>query len=290
MLTAQVAYNNKSHSLQIPQSWTDLQAILADKTVLTQSFLSLTPFIIRTHVATAILRAYGRYVEPQHVSEVAAHLDFCDLTSLRDFDWSRDISFRIWTHRYIMCREMLDSSTIREFIIADEYLTAYVAALEKGDAIESQKQLFYLLATVMRPANADPRVTERINDQRVPLHGRTQIEHHAAILRRYSKSLLYKRAIYYAASVAVMTVLATKNFIHANYMPHLSGDGGEGSGSGGVNFGWNTIVMDIAENGAFGDIETVYNSQLHDVMIFCVKKAQDAAAQRAAMEASRNKN
>jgi hypothetical protein len=290
MLTATVAYNNKSHSLQIPQSWTDLQAILSDKTILTQAFLSLTPFIIRTHVASAILKSYSRHVEPQHVSEVAAHLDFCDLKSLRDFDWSRDISFRIWTHKYIMCREMLDSSTIREFIIADEYLTAYVGALESGDVSESQKQLFLLLATVMRPANDDPRVTERINDGRVPLHGRTQIEHHAAILRRYSKSLLYKKSILYAASVAVMTVLATKNFIHANYMPHLNAEGGEGGAPSGVNFGWNTIVMDIAENGAFGDIETVYNSHLHDVMIFCVKKAQDAATQRAAMEAQRTKS
>lgn len=287
MLTAQVAYHNKTKGLQIPQSWSDLQALLYDKTVLTDAFLSLTPFSIKTAVASAILQAYGSRVTAQHVSEVAAHLDFCSLTTMKDFNWCNDVKpIRICTHRYVMCREMLDSSTIREFIIADEYLTAYVAAMEQGDKKESQKQLFLLLACVMRPSNADHKDTQRNNDERVPLHGRTQVEHHAAILRRYSQSLLYKKAIYYAASIAAMTVLATKIFIHENYMPHLTGDDGEG-GDGGLNFGWNTIVMDLAENGAFGDIEQVYNSQLHDIMIFCIKKAQDAAAQRAAME--RNK-
>lgn len=283
MLTAEVIYKNTFESLPLPQCWKDLQALIHDKTVLTDAFLSLTPFRISTAVASAVFRAYGSKVTAQHVSEVAAHLDFCNLVSMKDFDWCNDVKpIRIWTHRYVMCREMLDSSTIREFIIADEYLSAYVAAMEKGDKKESQKQLFLLLATVMRPANADHRETERINDKRVPLHGRTQVEHHAAILRRYSTSVLLKKKIYYAASIAAMTVLATKIFIHENYMPHLSGD--DEGGSGGLNFGWNTIVMDLAENGAFGDIEQVYNSQLHDIMIFCIKKAQDAAAQRAAME------
>jgi len=286
MIAATAMIADKSDSLQIPTNWKELRAIGMSHSRLTPSLLTLSPFHIQIAIAQYLLRKYTYHAG--HVTEVMSHLGFCELTnmaSLRDFDWSDDLTLWVWG-RYAMVRPHMDNATMREFIMADDYLTKYVAALEAHKADDAETNLYKLLATVCRPVNADAATSIKLNDRRVPLTGRDQVERIAAVLRRDAKSLTGGK-IRYAAAVAVMTVLATKNFIAQNYMPHLTADEDGGGNGRSVNFGWHTVVMDIAENGAFGDMDVVYDSQLHDVMVFCVKKANDAAAAKAAADAQK---
>jgi hypothetical protein len=52
------------------------------------------------------------------------------------------------------------------------------------------------------------------------------------------------------------------------------------SGSGNTyddGLGWTSTFMTTAESGVFGNLESVYLSNIHDVMIFLVKKSKEAA-------------
>jgi len=49
-----------------------------------------------------------------------------------------------------------------------------------------------------------------------------------------------------------------------------------GKAGKGPNFGWWGIYLDVAESGVFGALEKVYQTSIHDICIFLVKKRADA--------------
>lgn len=219
--------------------------------------------VFRIAVAAAERLLYKYRPNAQQIAEVAAHVDV-NMTDLSDLDWTKDHSINIYLKRYEVCGQHMINSSIREFIIADDLLTKYLDALEAGR--NGSEYLYGIMGAMCRPASS-----KNLTDQRIALVSKEQAMHYGSIYRRASSSRWYRNRIKRTAMICLYTLIATKNFISKNYMPFMSGEGEAPA----VNFGWHTIVMDIAENGAFGNISQVYDKALHDIMIFCVKKSID---------------
>ncbi len=229
--------------------------------VIPESVLAgLNGFAISVAAASHVLRRY--HPSPSDVSEVSKHIDI-DLTDLSDLDWCVGVETTFLFRRYALCGKHMENASIREFIIADDFLTAYVKALKSGQ--DATTHLYRIMGAMCRPM-----VSRVQSDARVPLLSKEEAIHRGATFERHAHSWSGRR-LRRIAVICLYTILGTKNFIARNYMPHLSGEGDPDP----INFGWHTVVMDIAENGAFGTISDVYNKGLHDIMIFCVKKAID---------------
>lgn len=262
MSNIHITIGSKSEILKLP-TWKELRDFVP-----MDIFLTMSPFVIKTWAASHLLRKYK--ATPAQVAQVSQVIDF-DMSDLSDFDMSNDHTLKLNGIDYHLCRQHMENSTMREFIIADDFLSKYVEAINHQKPAEDH--LYHLMGAICRPVSAKG----NYGDRRVSLKN----IHHAmtigATFKRHARSVANKNSIKATAMICLYTALATKNFISKTYMPHLSG--GENTGSRAIDFGWHTIVMDIAENGAFGKIEDVYNTNLHDIMVFCVKKALDHDAQ-----------
>lgn len=221
----------------------------------------LNGFNIQVAAATHILRRY--HPSPEQVSELSKHIPV-DLTDLSDLDWCVGVELSLFFRKYALCGKHMENSTIREFIIADDFLTAYVNALEAGK--DATTELYQIMGAICRPI-----VAKASADNREKLLSKEEAIHRGAFFQRHARSY-FGPDLRRVAVICLYTILSTKNFINRTYMPLLSSGEGE---SNPINFGWHTVVMDIAENGAFGTISEVYDKGLHDIMVFCVKKSID---------------
>lgn len=258
--TIHIQLGSKSEYMQLP-SFAELHAYVHPDVM-----CSLDVFRIAVAATEKILIKYKP--SGQQIADVSAHMNV-DLTDLSDLDWTRDHTLTVHLQRYALCGQHMINSTIREFIIADDFLTKYLDALEAGR--DGSEYLYAIMGAMCRPA-----LSGDLTDPRIKLSSKEQAMHYGSIFKSAARALLYRQKIKRTAMICLYTLIATKNFISKNYMPFLSGEGEAPA----VSFGWHTIVMDIAENGAFGNISQVYDKSLHDIMIFCVKKIVDHKKQK----------
>lgn len=57
-----------------------------------------------------------------------------------------------------------------------------------------------------------------------------------------------------------------------------------------INLGWDGLFLEIAKDGVFGTYQQVLRSRFHDVMIYSIKKYEDALAQQREIEKMNNAN
>jgi hypothetical protein len=258
-----VSYGSKSENVKLPTVG-ELFPFLRSEVL-----LSLNSFVISAHAAAKILRPYKPAA--YHINELSKQIEF-SIPDIKNINWIEGQSLTINFKKYGLCKPEMENATIREFIITDYFLNLYVKSLEAGDTAGSLKHLYGLMGAMCRPMDY-----QSITDPRTRIKSRQQAQVYGAIFERYSHAMYYRRRIIDIATICLYTAISTKNFINTNYMPHLGGGDGPATGP---SFGWDTIVMDVAENGAFGKISEVYDTGLHDIMIFCVKKSMDFAKQQ----------
>ena len=119
MLTATAEIHGRSNELALPSNWKELAMMMSSSALrrrIAAALLTLHPDIIKVHVADMMLRKWGGLVAPGHVSQVCDVLDFINLADLRDYEWSKGVSMRIW-RKYAMCKEMMESSTDRKSVV-----------------------------------------------------------------------------------------------------------------------------------------------------------------------------
>jgi len=264
-------YQNKKTEIQLPSAWKELYPYL-QRSSFCRALLTLNDFVIKVDIAEKLLSAFRH--NTAHTAWVVPHIQV-SLSKTADLDWSSHHHLNIWGMRYDMPRMMMENSTILEFIAADKSLEKYVTAISSGDVVNAEKYMYRIMGILCRPATGS-----NPNDRRVPFKSMEQADIYGRIFQRYADTWVHGRQILRTAAICVITVLSTKNFIADNYIPHLTGGNGAARG---IDFGWDSVVMDIAENGAMGDMDTVYNTNVHQVMLFCIKKTQDAAIMEAAM-------
>jgi hypothetical protein len=216
------------------------------------AILAMDDNMLRTAVTLHFVRKTGwiRHVATHYIAHISANLEirFDNLIPVHMVQ-----GFRLFDRNYTFVRPTIEDASIREFIFADEYLQAYIS----GDV----DAIYYLTALLCR------------RDTSARIRKRTDLDADAAFFRRYTGSLLLGARITTLMATAMMLILQTKQHIKATYYPILGGSSTAETNA--IDFGFHTIVMDIAENGAYGDIEQVYDSGLHDIFVFLIKKKQD---------------
>ena len=160
-----------------------------------------------------------------------------------------------------MPKEKFETSTAREFIIADQFYKKYLKD-------QSTKNLNLLCATLCRPATSKAE-SIILEDNRIKLISRNHAEKTAWKFRfvpRWKKICLIA---YFGACKK------TIDDVYGPYLFHKSEDSGTKK-SGSIDFGWNGFFMSIAESNIFGKFDQVVDTRLHTVLFYALKKVTEA--------------
>lgn len=168
-----------------------------------------------------------------------------------------------------------------ENITAIEYAAAedYYKRLDGGDG----EGLLLLAATLWRERDSDGRAALRRGDWRVQMFDKAEVEARAERLRSAPPAMLIQALLYFAG---------LKMYIHRVYRTWLfEGEEDEEeeedepasakatagkAGTSGPDFGWWGVYQYVAEVGVFGKVPEVYQTPLHDICVFLVRKRMEA--------------
>jgi hypothetical protein len=155
-----------------------------------------------------------------------------------------------------------------EFALADDYYKAYV----EGDT----SALACISACMWREKDEDEDAALERGDFRKPLHNKMQVE-------QWARELEDAPAEYHIQ--AFNWFVGLKLHINRVYGPWIfdavddedeDNEKPEQKPTGGPNFGWWGIFIDIADTGAYGTKTQVYQESIHDICIYLVKRRADA--------------
>jgi hypothetical protein len=178
--------------------------------------------------------------------------------------------------KYGMPAAKFEDDSALAFALADDFFQDYL----EGDD-EAQ---YHLFATLARPLR---------RGQRAPLRSREEALRRGRWLRNIGPEWLAATVMYWAG---------VKAYVSNTYGPWLfqqeepADDDDEGqlmpdtSADQGPNFGWWGIFMDVAESGVFGPLESVYQTNFHEICIYLVKKEAERRRQEQQMNEIRNRN
>jgi len=99
--------------------------------------------------------------------------------------------------------------------------------------------------------------------------------------------ILRQHLIYPIPSLIVRYYIDSLEQIHKDIKrvsPSFFDTGKEAKGGTNINFGWDGLFLEIAKDGVFGTYEQVLASKFHDVMIYSIKKYEEALAQQRELE------
>lgn len=176
--------------------------------------------------------------------------------------------------------------TAIEYAAADDYYKA----LDGGD----EHALFLLAATLWRERDADGAAALRRGDVRVPLFDKAEAEARAERLKDAPPEILMQALLYFAG---------IKMYMHRVYRTWLFEQDEEedeeedddtppptGRGSDGPDFGWWGAFQWVAEVGLFGAVPQVYQTPIHDVCVFMVRKRIEANRLQSAYPTTQQRN
>lgn len=271
MLTSSFIVGSQTKTVQLPTSWMELYPFMSAP--LYKALLSLDNEMIRIIIAEHFVKHHApradRSSRIEAISQIAQVFSYIDFQSFHGFEWQYDL--QIGLIKYPMSKAMMHNSTLRELVIADSFLDKYV----QGDT----EAIWPLMGAIYRPSTCDLTYKVQFSDGRIPLLSQDHAINIGKIYKRHATTYFYQNRIIKAAAIALLTVLATKHFFAKNYIPHLNSDDDKPEKKG-INFGWHELAFDISEAGNFGTIDQVYNRNIHQIMLYCIKKKQDQEASK----------
>lgn len=174
--------------------------------------------------------------------------------------------------RYVLAKPMGRNVTAGEFAVCDDL---YKMVITKND-LESLRTLTAILYREVEPDQALARAR---GDERVAYQNKDEA---AARLERLGEppAEMQMQALYYFAGL--------KTQIHRLYGRFIFDTEKQEGTQAGPDFGWWGVLQGVAESGVFGDLRSTYQSFLHEVCVFLVRKKQEADALKSAHENARN--
>ena len=181
------------------------------------------------------------------------------------------------THRgrqYLFARERGVNVSGIEFALCDDLYNEFL-----GGNLEA---LYTLSACMWRERDPDAAAALRRGDERVPLYSKEEAEARARALRKAPPEMHMQALMWFAG---------LKLYVHRIYGAWLfeeqEADGDEADApepqSGGPDFGWWGQFLQVAEAGVFGNLQQVYQTTIHDICIYLVKKHAEHRAAMARM-------
>lgn len=163
---------------------------------------------------------------------------------------------------YLFGEAKLKKASALEFQMADKYFNEYIKT-------KDDKCLSYLFHTVARKA-ATKEEHFRKEDKRQALKSQTLIEATADAEGPLPK---------HVKEATVMYVFANLTWISNTYGKVLGGGDTESDG-----LGWTSTFMSIAESRVFGNLEAVYDENIHNLFTYMIKKKREADAMEKKMK------
>jgi len=140
--------------------------------------------------------------------------------------------------------------------------------------------LLRLSACLWREEDYNEKEALKRGDERVPLHSKEEVEARVIRMATVPTEVLLQALTWW---------IGMKMLINGMYGAWLfeqdeedeedepaSAEATAGKAGKGPNFGWWGIFLDVAESGVFGPLAQVYQTSIHDVCIFLVKKRAEA--------------
>lgn len=260
-------------AVSIPERWSDLPE--RRRHSWWRLVCSLPEHQVGPQLLRSVLRqlpAWARLLLPaedgaaiQHVLRWAKLKADCSDIALQEIHLRRT--------RYVLAKPMGRNVVAGEFAVCDDL---YKSIVTKNDL----DALRTLTAILYREEDPDLLTAQARGDARVPYHNKDEA---AARLRRMGEPPveMQMQALYYFAGL--------KQVIHRLYGRHIfQGEGSDGPAPTGPDFGWWGVLQGVAESGVFGDLRSTYQSFIHEVCVFLVRKKQESDAIKAAHENARN--
>lgn len=253
-------------SFQLPESWTDIP--YPERRKVFRANCTSQDEAARLILKKRIPRRWRRLLTAMDVVAMRAVLDRY-LTNVSD---CTQVALPWIRHKgvlFFLPEENGRNMACAEFAVADNYYEKML----KGDV----EALHLMTYTLYRMKEKDEAAALRRGDVRVPFHSYTES---AAMLNAYGPPPMEMQV------QATMYMSGLKAWIHRVYgswifeQPDEDEESDESPGAAstpnGPDFGWWGILQAVAEGGVFGPLEQVYQSNLHEVCVYLVRKRQEA--------------
>lgn len=182
--------------------------------------------------------------------------------------------FQFKNIHFVLGAESGKNITCAEFYLADNLYTKY-AMHGHADTLNLLTWLLY------RERDSNEFEGARRGDMRVPVSSMEQVEYWAKLYGTAPADIQAQALIYFEG---------VKSLIHRQYGSWIFQDDPAAAPSTGPNFGWIGVFQGVAEGGAFGTLEQVYQSSIHEVCIYLVRKRQEQIDHEKRMEEINQKN
>lgn len=270
------AYRLRRYLLDIPEQWSEVPyqvRLRALRAHVTQNY----------PVPVALLHQYaGRwmpYLTEEQTGSIALMLDWSQPASNCE-----QIALPYYKHQgvtYLLPKASGSNVTCAEFAVCDDY---YLRAA-KGD----EKALSLLTMVMYRPEDKDTTAADRRGDARIPFYSTEEAERRLAGMKAVPEVMQLQAITYFGG---------LKQWLHKVYGSYIfdmpdedeemeEDDTTTTAEPTGPNFGWWGILQSVAEGGAFGTLEQVYQANLHEVCIYLVRKKIETDRVQAAYEAAK---
>lgn len=176
--------------------------------------------------------------------------------------------------RYVLAKPLGRNVVAGEFAVCNDLYTAVVA---KNDTHALQT----LTAVLYREADRDEAAAQARGDERVPYRNKDEAEARLARMGEPPAEMQIQ-ALYYFAGL--------KQQIHRMYGRFIFDNENQGDAPTATipDYGWWGVLQGIAESGVFGDLRSTYQSYIHEICVYLVRKKAEADALKAAQENARN--
>lgn len=258
----------------LPQSWEQAIPLMKGRKFLNAwSKFVLNGDMVAAHVTFVhkILDGYYKYASALDIDEIlmsmpwmSMHIHDQDIIGnpLLDKLWIPGLGMCHW------CKAHGENMSLREFIFLDDFLGHH--------ADEDPLAPYHMLATICRQKNPDKESAIKREDIRIPLVSRDQVKAFAKVMKRYDDAWILRPQIRFATAAALLFTLYMKKFVNERYIARLNQGTDPNDNNNQLDFGWHTIAQQIAESGVFGNIDDVYDYNIHDLCIYLINKKQES--------------
>lgn len=170
--------------------------------------------------------------------------------------------------RYAFTKPKGANVTAVEFALCDDYYSQFMA----GDPLA----LLRLMACLWREEDQDRPAMLRRGDARVLLYSKEEVESRVEALHGVGQGAALQGLLWFIGMKQLVHKMYGNWIFQAAEQEEEEDPIAKKPESTGPNFGWWGIFLDVAESGVFGTLEKVYQTPIHDICIFLVKKRADA--------------
>lgn len=270
-------FRRRRFVLQLPETWAEVQPERRRIRWWRWTMTLPQPGAQRAMVRDLIPRRFRRLLTDMDMAALAAQLSWthaeaqCEQVPVPRFEHNGGV--------YVFPSSKGANVTGVEFALCDD--------LYKQFADGDLDALPVLSAAIWRQEDWDGKAALRRGDARVPLVSKEEAEERARWLQKAPPEMHAQALLWFAG---------LKLYIHRVYGKWIFEEQEEddeaetqqpATNNQSPNFGWWGVFLEVAEAGVFGSLDKVYQTSIHDICIYLVKKRVDAEATRSNYTAPR---